>query len=121
MALTDGPLQLTVDGAPVRLGRYDAVAFTGDQDVAAAEPAKAQRDLNLMARGGTPALRLVRISGRTVPDDDVVALVVLEGEVTSLGRRLRPSDCIVTGGVATSIRGDGVVALAAVGRMATPS
>lgn len=114
MALTPGPLTLVVDGEPVRLAQYDTVAFTGDQSVAAADPGTPQRDLNLMVRGGVPSLEAVVVAGRVEAGTEVVAAVALEGELTCLGRSLRPGDTVVTAGEPTAIRGTGRVAFAAV-------
>jgi environmental stress-induced protein Ves len=114
MAITDGPLTLIVDGAHVRLAKYDTVQFTGDQEVASSDPGTAQRDLNLMVRGGTPVLEAVSVSGRIVTPPGLLAAVALEGELRSLARPLSAGDAVLTAGVPTAIRGEGMIAFARV-------
>lgn len=111
----DGPLTLTIDGETHELARHGTASFSGDQDAAASAPAAPQRDLNLMVRGGgVPSLEVVKVDGRVATTPDVVAVVVLEGEVTALGQRLVPGDTVVTAGDEAALRGSGVVAFAAI-------
>lgn len=111
----DGPLTLTVDGRPHRLTRHETVVFSGDADVSVADPGDAQRDLNLMVRdGGRPTLTPATVEGRLATPPGTVAAVVVEGDLTALGYRLRPGDAIVAGDGSAALRGSGTVVLAGV-------
>lgn len=120
MALTAGPLALTRDGVTVTLARYESVAFTGDQDVAALAPPSPQRDLNLMVRGGIPSLDAVTVVGSLTAPVNTVAVVALEGQLVYAGTALEPGDTVTTGSLATVIDGEGIVALATVHPPAHP-
>ncbi len=111
----DAPLTLTIDGETHKLARHGTASFSGGQEAAASAPAAPQRDLNLMVRGsGLPTLEVVTVDGRIETPPIVVAVVVLEGEVTALGQRLVPGDTVVTVGGAVALRGRGVVAFASI-------
>ena len=114
MALTPGPLALTIDGAETTLARHESVTFTGDQEVAALGPRTPQRDLNLMARSGIPTLEAACVADQLTTAPDVIAVIVLDGELSHLGTPLHAGDAVITNGLATTIDGCGTVALAAV-------
>ncbi|MBY8885272.1 HutD family protein [Streptomyces sp. PTM05] len=83
MLVDGGGMDLDVDGATHRLGRFDTLAFDGDATTTCRLPAGPTRDLNLMTRRGRTrgSLRAVDVTGRyeTGVDEegDVTVLVAL--------------------------------------------
>lgn len=80
-------MELTVDGVPHHVERYQAIEFSGDADVRCSLPDGPLRDLNLMVRRGhgfgRPELRVERVAtGTTLDLNGAVAVVVLDGVLT---------------------------------------
>ena len=128
-------LDLTIDGTAQHVGQYEVCAFTGESVVSSTGSAESSDDLNLMLRRGTAtgSLRVEPLIGPfsvTPGPGETVLVVVLEGEVeidsssgasassdsewtNALTLGLRDA-VLARSGRALTLRGEAVVALAAI-------
>ena len=128
-------LDLTIDDTAQHVGQYEVCAFTGESMISSTGSAESSDDLNLMLRRGTAtgSLRVEPLTGPfsvTPGPGETVLVVVLEGEVeidgasgasassdsewtNALTLGLRDA-VLARSGRALTLRGEAVVALAAI-------
>ncbi|GAT75052.1 HutD/Ves family protein [Microbacterium hydrocarbonoxydans] len=120
MPLSEGGLELLVDGVRRSIPRFDVIRFPGEADVSAAGVTAPSLDLNVMVNRefGTASLacqvveRVHLVGGRS---GEVTAIIALDGDLRVSGERLEREDAVLSDEAETiEVTGAGRIAIARV-------